>query len=245
MNKLVCFFFTLSLFAQNVTPGHKQKQFSGTYTSANVGGAATIPIFRPVQFLAGTYTFVPATPTSLVYGITASTSTAGTPTYVIISDQWPCEFDSTPTVGDLVGVSSGSLCTSLGATTLSALASSVSYVGRVYQLDPTDCTTCAWIQVEGINKTGSLSVKGYLTGTTGSIGGGLLLAGATSSGTVTVSGATTAMGCNASPVSGNPSSGLGISVNCKVTSANTVTVWVGAVIAGTPAASTYAVTVFP
>lgn len=80
------------------------------------------------------------------------------------------------------------------------------------------------------------------SGTTSSIGGSALTAGNCSSGTVTVAGAAPGM-----PVTVSTSNGtfLGGSFNLQasVTSANTVTVNVCAVVAGTPTAETYVVNV--
>ena len=90
------------------------------------------------------------------------------------------------------------------------------------------------------------SVSAALTGTTGSIGGGALLAGACTSGTATVSGATTSMAATATPLGAvDPTNGnvLGVSIVAHVTSANTVTVRLCVPIAGTPAATTYRVVV--
>jgi hypothetical protein len=78
------------------------------------------------------------------------------------------------------------------------------------------------------------------TGTTGSIGGGALLAAQCASATVTVNGATTAMAADATP---NTYPGDGCVWNAQVTSANTVTVKVCAIVAITPTASTYNVRV--
>lgn len=83
-------------------------------------------------------------------------------------------------------------------------------------------------------------------GTTASIGGSLLVAGACSTGTATVTGATTGMQASASPAGGiDPTNGsvLGVSVLARVSSANTVTVSVCSPIAGTPTAATYNVRV--
>lgn len=78
------------------------------------------------------------------------------------------------------------------------------------------------------------------SGTTGSLGGGALLAGACASTTVAITGSTTAMGVVATPATypgdGNYWYGY-VSTN------GTVTVKVCAAIAGTPAASTYNVRV--
>jgi hypothetical protein len=80
------------------------------------------------------------------------------------------------------------------------------------------------------------------TGTTASIGGGALLAGACASGTATIAGATTAM-VPATTASTSAAPGVGFSVYAQVTSSNTVTVSVCALVNGTPTASTYLVRV--
>lgn len=82
-------------------------------------------------------------------------------------------------------------------------------------------------------------LTGY-TGTSGSIGGGALAAGACTSGTVAITGAATTMVAVASP---NTYPGDGSYWDAQVTAANTVTVKVCAAIALTPAASTYNVRV--
>jgi hypothetical protein len=79
-----------------------------------------------------------------------------------------------------------------------------------------------------------------LSATTGSIGGGALAAGACASGTVSVTGASTSMVADASP---NTYPGDGDYWNARVSAAGTVTVKVCAVVAQTPAASTYSVRV--
>lgn len=91
-------------------------------------------------------------------------------------------------------------------------------------------------------------LQSALTGTTGSIGGSALTAGACASGSVTVTGATTGMQATASPALGvDPTNGgvLGISIIASVSAADTVTVKVCTPIIGTPASATYAVRVFP
>ncbi len=88
-----------------------------------------------------------------------------------------------------------------------------------------------------------LSAAGYnpvLLGTTGSIGGGALLAGQCASGTVSVTNATTSMVALTDP---NTYPGDGTYWDAQVTSAGTVTVKVCAAIALTPTASTYNVRV--
>lgn len=79
-----------------------------------------------------------------------------------------------------------------------------------------------------------------LNGTTGSIGGGALLAGACTSGTVNIAGATTSMATVATPAT---YPGDGVYWDSYVSSTSTVTVKVCATIALTPTASTYVVRV--
>jgi hypothetical protein len=75
-----------------------------------------------------------------------------------------------------------------------------------------------------------------LAGTSGSIGGGALIAGQCTSGTATVAGATTSMVALADP---NTYPGDGTIWDAQVTSSNTVTTKVCAIIALTPTSSTY------
>lgn len=85
-----------------------------------------------------------------------------------------------------------------------------------------------------------------LSGTTGSIGGGLLVAGACATGTVAITGSTTSMTVTVSPAAGvDPTNGgvLGVSWDGRVSANGTVTVSVCTPIAGTPTAATYNVRV--
>lgn len=83
-----------------------------------------------------------------------------------------------------------------------------------------------------------------LAGTTSAIGGSLLaVIGNVASGTATVAGATVGMPCVAQATDGTNMTAIGGVVTCTVTSANTVTVNVVALIAFTPASKTYAVRV--
>ena len=84
-----------------------------------------------------------------------------------------------------------------------------------------------------------------MSGTTGSIGGGLLAVGASASGTATVTGATVGMVCMAQPSDGTNMYALGANVGCTVTASNTVTVNIVAIVTLTPAAKTYVVRVVP
>lgn len=84
--------------------------------------------------------------------------------------------------------------------------------------------------------TSGCGLSAVLSGTSGSIGGGALLAGACASGTSTVTGATTSMVALADP---NTYPGDGAYWDAQVTSANTITTKVCAAVALTPTSSTY------
>lgn len=108
-------------------------------------------------------------------------------------------------------------------------------------------TSLAWAQVPAVNTgTASYPASGTLsvtyTGTTGSIGGGALLAGACSSGTVAVTNSTTSMTV---AVSANTYPGDGTLYYGYVSTNGTVTVKACALVALTPGASTYNVRVIP
>jgi len=89
------------------------------------------------------------------------------------------------------------------------------------------------------------ATSGVMSGTTGSIGGSLLAAGASASGTATVTGATVGMVCTAQPSDGTNIYALGANIGCTVTATNTVTVNVVAIVTLTPVAKTYNVRVVP
>ena len=88
----------------------------------------------------------------------------------------------------------------------------------------------------------NLAILGYskqlpaLSGTTTSIGGGALLAGAAATGTVNIVGATTGMAVIVSPVT---YPGDGVDWQGYVSSTGVVTVKVTGIVAVTPAASIY------
>lgn len=84
--------------------------------------------------------------------------------------------------------------------------------------------------------------SGILTGTTGSIGGGLLSAATCTSGTATVTGATVGMVATSDPAT---YPGDGAQWQTYVSSANTVTVKVCVLLLLTPVSTTYAVRVVP
>lgn len=90
------------------------------------------------------------------------------------------------------------------------------------------------VQVNGI------SLLPVLSGTTSSIGGSLLLAGACATTTVSITGATTSMAVAVTPVT---FPGAGTTWNGYVSSAGVITAQVCAIVAATPTASTYNVRV--
>jgi hypothetical protein len=104
-------------------------------------------------------------------------------------------------------------------------------------MDTTGKLNTNTISATGLTINGA-AVTAHLIGTTGSIGGSALAAGACSSGTSTVTGATTGMAVALGTYPGD-----GFYAQGYVSAANTVTVKVCAVVSGTPAAQTYSVRV--
>jgi hypothetical protein len=98
------------------------------------------------------------------------------------------------------------------------------------------CSSSAW----KLTATGA-----PLTGTSGSIGGSLLAVGASASGTITVTGATVGMVCTAQPSDGTNMYAVGANIGCTVTSANTVTINVVAIVSLTVPSKTYTIRVVP
>jgi len=111
-------------------------------------------------------------------------------------------------------------------------------------LTVTSTTPVANLTLAGVSQVVGLSSSLPLSGTTGSIGGSALLAGACAVGTATVTGATTSMVATTSP-SSDPDSTLttGVAIYSFVSAADTVTVRICAIVAVTPAATTYNVRV--
>ncbi len=115
------------------------------------------------------------------------------------------------------------------------------------KLDAITFTTCSFSSTGFcVNGTGNVTTPGltlaglavlpYLSGTTGTITPGALLAGACGSGTATVTGVTTGMSLAATPVT---YPGDGTYWLAYVSGANTVTVKVCVAVAGTPGATAY------
>jgi hypothetical protein len=88
-----------------------------------------------------------------------------------------------------------------------------------------------------------MNYQPMLLGTTGSIGGGALLAGGCTTGTVSVAGAQPGMPVVVTASDGTNIPGLGTDISGTVTSTGTVTVTVCALLALTPGAKTYSVRV--
>lgn len=97
---------------------------------------------------------------------------------------------------------------------------------------------------KNFTNTAPAGYSAVLSGTTASIGGGALIPGACVAGTATVTGATTSMASVASPAA-DPDSTLstGIAIYSFVSSSNTVTVRICAIVAVTPTAVAYNVRV--
>jgi hypothetical protein len=89
--------------------------------------------------------------------------------------------------------------------------------------------------------TGTITSASILRATSSAIGGSALILGQTASTTVTVAGAATTMVAQASPAS---TPGAGFIWNAYVSAANTVTVTVTCIVAGTPNSVAYNVAVF-
>lgn len=100
-----------------------------------------------------------------------------------------------------------------------------------------------WQANNQIQDSGAIPAPVPLSGTTGSIGGGALLAGACATGTATVNGANTGMVAMAQPSDGTNIQGTGVAISANITSSNTVTVSVCALLAVTPVSKTYNVRV--
>lgn len=112
-------------------------------------------------------------------------------------------------------------------------------IGASGALSCTASPTVSTLNATTVN-IGGTAVSPSLTGTTGSIGGGALLAGSCTSGTVTVTGSTTAMAVAVTP---NTYPGDGTIFYGYVSTNGTVTVKVCVVVALTPTGSTYNVKV--
>lgn len=128
-----------------------------------------------------------------------------------------------------------------GAGTASAtfLCASTDPVVPYYNSTANQISTCyggAWVA----------GPKPYLVGTTGSITGTLLAAGASDTGTATVAGATAGMRCGTvTPTDGTAVTGFFMGCSVTGSGANNVTVWITAPVLGTPPTKAYNFSVLP
>jgi hypothetical protein len=149
---------------------------------------------------------------------------------------------TTPTVGDCLDVLA---LTSSGVTATDAGAPCGTGAGSVSSVTVNSPNSTITVTNPTVTSTGTISVDVAappLKGTSTSIGGGALLAGACATTTVAIVGATTAMSVGSAPVT---YPGAGNYWQAWVSSAGTVTVAVCAAVAGTPTASTYNLRVIP
>lgn len=156
--------------------------------------------------------------------------------------------NSVLTVNDSSGSSGASFQINSGGSPLWEMKKSSSnqfsvgrYVSGTFTDNPISIANATGIvgMADGLTVKGA-TVLGNLVGTSSSIGGSALAAAACATGTVSISGATTAMAVAVSPVA-NP--GTGYVWEGYVSAAGTATVNVCAIAAGTPTATTYNVRV--
>lgn len=177
-------------------------------------------------------------PSSLIFGSTSQTMPAGaivgtSDTQTLTNKSIAASEVNSGTLGAAqMPALTGDVTTSAGAVT-TTLATVNSNTGAI------SCPSSITLNAKGL-ATAATAGSCNLSGTSSSIGGSALLAGACTSGTVTVTGATTSMVATASPVT---YPGDGFDWAAYVSSANTVTVKVCGFIAGTPTASNYNVRV--
>lgn len=139
----------------------------------------------------------------------------------------------TPTTGTVTSVATSSGLTG-GTITSTGTISCVAAASSVKGCPTPDGTATHYLGGDG-NWTAPAGLASVpLRGTTASIGGGSLGAGACVTGTATVTGVTSAMAVHASPVSApQPDTSHGVSVVAYMSGSNTVTVVVCAIIAST------------
>ena len=155
------------------------------------------------------------------------------------------QFNDGGVFGGDAGVTLNKTTHAITATTFSGALSGNASTATALAANGTNCS--AGQAPLGVDAAGnSESCTAYqtpiLSGSTGSIGGGLLTAGACTSGTASVTGATTAMTATASPVTYPGDGNLWLAY---VSDPDVVTVEVCAILTLTPTASIYRVRVIP
>lgn len=240
-----------ALYIANDTSGSGFSKYlmynNGTSVWA-VGNASSANLFRVDRYLSGTYTDSPITianATGTVAMVDGLSAASGTFTGVVAAQAAAAHMN----INETSGTSSGYMAYQSNGTILWRTTSNSSsgqfsidrYVSGTLTDSPMTIVNATGVVAfgDGITVKGT-PVLGNLSGTSASIGGSALAAGACSSATVTVTGATTAMAVEASPVT---YPGDGIFWHGYVSAAGTVTVKVCAAAALTPTASAYNVRV--
>ena len=189
----------------------------------------------PIQVLAQRITALPAATTPLAGSELVACVQSGTTskcTAASVAQSTALSGDVATTTGSSVATIQPAAVTLAKQANLAA--NSVQCNNTASPATPIACTVAQTNTLLGLSQ--------ILMGTTGSIGGGVLTAGSCTSGTASVTGATTAMGVIATPVTypGDGSTWL-----AYVSAGGTVTVKVCALVAVTPGATAYNVRVIP
>lgn len=236
------------LSIQNIIYGINNGGFGSTVSTGSIGIGQPAPVARfeiaGIDTSAGSLAFriTDSTGTNPLFTVNdAGGTTVYGPTSVSYSGAVVAVNDSSSSSGASFQLNSG------GAAVWEVKKSSGStlnigrYVSGAYVDNPVSISNSTGVVTlaDGL-VLGSTTVKPNLSATTSSIGGSALAAGACSTGTAAVTGATTSMSVVATPVTypGAPYYWSGY-----VSAAGTVTVTVCAAIAGTPIASAYNVRV--